>query len=84
MNEDSLADEVKNFSVDVEKITKVKVENPNEFIEVRAEGMLSNFYLKEHLKRTLERFLKIWISFPNLKLKWKSLLSTSMMRMFPN
>ena len=34
VNEDILDDEAKNFAVDVEKNSKVKVENPNEFIEV--------------------------------------------------
>ena len=85
MNEDTLDDEVKNFSVDVEENSKVELEDPNEFIEVKVKSNVVNlFYLKDHLKRTPKRFLKISISFPNLKLKWKRLLSISMMRMFPN
>ena len=35
MNEDTLDDEVKNFSVDVEENSKVELEDPNEFIEVK-------------------------------------------------
>ena len=34
MNEDTLDDEVKNFSVDVKENSKVEFEDPNEFLEV--------------------------------------------------
>ena len=37
VNEDTLDDEVKNFSVDVEENFKVELEDPNEFIEVKVE-----------------------------------------------
>ena len=37
VNEDTLDDEVKNFSVDVEENSKVELEDPNEFIEVKVE-----------------------------------------------
>ena len=37
LNEDTLNDEVKYFSVDVEENSKVELEDPNEFIEVKVE-----------------------------------------------
>ena len=37
VNEDTLDDEVKNFSVDIEKNSKVELKVPNEFIEVKVE-----------------------------------------------
>ena len=37
LNEDTLNDEVKYFSVDVEENSKVELEDPNEFIEVKIE-----------------------------------------------
>ena len=37
VNEDTLDDEVKNISADIEENSKVELENPNEFIEVKVE-----------------------------------------------
>ena len=37
VNEDTLDDEVNNFSVDVKENFKVELEDPNEFIEVKVE-----------------------------------------------
>ena len=37
VNEDILKDEVKIFSVNVEENSKVELEDPNEFIEVKVE-----------------------------------------------
>ena len=42
MNEDTLDDEVKNFSVDVEENSKVELEDPNEFIEVKVKSNVEN------------------------------------------
>ena len=44
-------------------------------LKSKLRGMLFNLYLKEHLKRTPRRFLKISTSFPNLKLKMKRFTS---------
>ena len=40
LNEDTLNDEVKYFSVDVEENSKVELEDPNEFIEVKVERIV--------------------------------------------
>ena len=40
MNEDTLDDEVKNFSVDVEENSKVELEDPNEFMKSKLRVML--------------------------------------------
>ena len=37
-----LDDEVKNFSVDVEENSKVELEDPNEFIEVKVKSNVVN------------------------------------------
>ena len=84
MNEDTLDDEVKNFSVDVEENSKVELEDPNEFIEVKVKSNVVNLLFEGTFEENTEEILEISISFPNLKLKWKRLLSISMMRLFPN
>ena len=67
MNEDTLDDEVKNFSVDVEETFKVKLEDPNEFIEVKEECCLT--YIWNNVWRELRGILEYLNKFPEPEIK---------------
>ena len=64
MNEDTLDDEVKNFSVDVEENSKVELEDPNEFIEVKVKRNSVKFLFEGTFEENTEEILENLDKFP--------------------
>ena len=64
MNEDTLDDEVKNFSVDVEENSKVELEDPNEFIEVKVKSIVVNLLFEGTFEENTEEILENLDKFP--------------------
>ena len=64
MNEDTLKDEVKNFSVDVEENSKVELEDPNEFIEVKVERNVVRLLFEGTFEENTEEILENLDKFP--------------------
>ena len=64
MNEDTLDDEVKNFSVDVEENSKVELEDPNEFIEVKVKSNVVNLLFEGTFEENTEEILENLDKFP--------------------
>ena len=64
MNEDTLKDEVKNFSVDVEENCKVEFEDPNEFIEVKVERNVVRLLFEGTFEENTEEILENLDKFP--------------------
>ena len=64
MNEDTLDDEVKNFSVDVEENSKVELEDPNEFIEVKVKSNVENPLFEGTFEENSEEILENLDKFP--------------------
>ena len=58
MNEDTLKDEVKNFSVDVEENSKVELEDPNEFIEVKVKRNVVKLLFEGTFEENTEEILE--------------------------
>ena len=81
MNEDTLDDEVKNFSVDVEENSKVELEDPNEFIEVKVKSNVVNLLFEGTFEENTEEILENLDKFPEPEIKVKDLIHE---RMFLN
>ena len=64
MNEDTLDDEVKNFSVDVEENSKVELEDPNDFIEVKVKSNVENPLFEGTFEENSEEILENLNKFP--------------------
>ena len=64
MNGDTLDDEVKNFSVDVEENSKVEFEDPNEFLEVEVKRNVVKLLFEGTLEENTEEILENLDKFP--------------------
>ena len=69
MNEDTLDDEVKNFSVDVEENSTVELEDPNEFIEIKVERNVVRLLLEGTFEENTEEILENLDKFPEPEIK---------------
>ena len=69
MNEDTLDDEVKNFSVDVEENSKVELEDPNEFIEVKVKRNVVKLLFEGTFEENTEEILENLDKFPELEIE---------------
>ena len=58
VSEDTLNDEVKNFSVDVEENSKVELEDPNEFIEVKVKRNVVKLLFEGTFEENTEEILE--------------------------
>ena len=75
MNEDTLKDEVKNFSVDVEENSKVELEDPNEFIEVKVERNVVRLLFEGKFEENTEEILENLDKFPKPEIKVEEVTS---------
>ena len=64
MNGDTLDDEVKNFSVDVEENSKVEFEDPNEFLKVEVKRNVVKLLFEGTLEENTEEILENLDKFP--------------------
>ena len=64
MNGDTLDDEVKNFSVDVEENSKVEFEDPNKFLKVVVKRNVVKLLFEGTLEENTEEILENLDKFP--------------------
>merc|ERR1719495_1759514 len=67
------------FQLMLRKTPRLNLRILTSLLKSKLRGMLFNLYLKEHLKRTPRRFLKISTSSPNLKLKTEESFEESLL-----